>query len=171
MDKGQLQAIFEKRAILRDGAVIQRISLFALGEMTREEVVKLADRLDRHRVAQMEQVLHQCKYNHKWWVRMPYTSQYLDPRLRFCPTCLEEERIEIGSVRLTIHPLSGVRISYDCPLCYKTTYIPLLPDFTFIGMTRDLLDENWQTTRIGWYCLPKHWPSVCKCYAWMEGRV
>lgn len=189
MDGKQLQALLEQRgyqlrnptpqrpasvAVLRDGGVITEISLFALDEMTHEEIIKLVDRLEKHRVAQMEQVLHQCRYNHKWWVRMPYSSQYLDPRLRFCPTCLEEERIEVGSIRLTTYPMAGAKISYECPLCSKTGYIQLPPDFSFMDMTMrelGLYESNWNKPVPGWYCLPKHWPSVCKCHAWMEGRV
>lgn len=184
MDGEQLQAIFEQRgyqirnptpqdpaafAVLRDGTVIQRISLFALREMSREEVMKLVDRLDKHRIAQIEQVLHQCIYGHKWRVTMPYSYQYIDPRWRFCPYCLEEDRIEVASIQLTTQGYSNPHILYTCPLCEREMRIPLIPDGIGLLTTETDLAENFYTPRTGWWRLPKRWPTLCEHRAGLEG--
>lgn len=109
-------------------------------------------------------VPHACIYSHRWDVLLPYAYEYSYPYHRFCPTCLEQGRIEVGSIEL-VTTYDG-RVEYTCPVCRQRTIIPLIPDFSFMGMTREFLDglemPDWFTRKTRWFRLPRRWPVMCE---------
>lgn len=107
-------------------------------------------------------VPHRCRYGHKWAAPMQYNYYYPNPLNRFCYCCLEEGRIEVGSIQICIPPMYGATIEYTCPRCAQPTRIPLAPDPSFTTMS--LLNEDmekWREPRLDWYHLPERWPTMC----------
>jgi hypothetical protein len=107
---------------------------------------------------------HRCNYRHTWEIIVDLRDgDYPDPLQRFCHDCLEEGRIEVGSVQVMSTAFVLQRFHLFCDQCVHTFMVPLIPQYDMAFDPDATLMNVRREEKLYWFQLPLIWPRCSYC--------